>query len=279
MYTCCFCSLTVQSLREYVLYCRLHRNEPCAIFKCAAVECKQSFSKYVAFKSHFYRRHNSSTTAVTAHAVVDTALTCSISLCSHQCQDVTSLVAHLKNHMKEGRAVNCPVRGCKSAFQIMSSFTSHMSRKHRNCSVNSISDSHRHSASEILSVLTEQCPADLDACVSEESETGLFQNFDDVYLRNVSLFYLKLQGQFLLPASTIQYIVDEMQNIYELGQTYTLSKLHSLLQNLLLPTETISQIFSTVQESDLFSVCHKGPMRTEYSRGQTFKKVFKYVEP
>ncbi|XP_046709098.1 uncharacterized protein LOC124388478 isoform X1 [Silurus meridionalis] len=108
---------------------------------------------------------------------------------------------------------------------------------------------------------------------------GSFQNFDDLYLRNVSLFYMKLQGQFLLPASTIQNIVDEMQNIHELGQTYTFSKLHSLLQNLSLPNETISQIFATVKESDLFSVCHKGPMRTEYSRSQTFKKVFKYVEP
>lgn len=271
----------MQSLREYVLHCRLHRNEPRAIFKCVAGDCKQSFSKYGAFKSHFYRRHNSCTAAVTAHAVVNTDLICSVSLCSYQCQDVASFVAHLKNHIKEGRAVYCPVRGCKSVFHVMSSFTSHMSRKHRNCSVNSITDSHRPSASEILSVTSEQCPEDLDVNtgVSEVSEMGSFQNFDDLYLRNVSLFYMKLQGQFLLPASTIQNIVDEKQNIHGLGQTYTFSKLHSLLQNLSLPNETISQIFATVKESDLFSVCHKGPMRTEYSRSQTFKKVFQYVEP
>lgn len=97
-----------------------------------------------------------------------------------------------------------------------------MSRKHRNCSVNSITDSHRPSASEILSVTSEQCTADLDLNTgeSEVSEMGPFQNFDDLYLRNVNLFYTKLQGQFLLPASTIQNFVDEMQNIHELGQTY-----------------------------------------------------------
>nr|XP_055039672.1 uncharacterized protein LOC129427310 isoform X2 [Misgurnus anguillicaudatus]XP_055039673.1 uncharacterized protein LOC129427310 isoform X2 [Misgurnus anguillicaudatus] len=109
---------------------------------------------------------------------------------------------------------------------------------------------------------------------------GSFENFDDLFLKNLSLFYLKLQGQFLLAASTIQNIVDEMQNIHELGQTYTVSKLHSLLQNdLSLPEETISKILATVKESDLFSMCHKGPLRTVYSRSQAFKKVFSYVEP
>ncbi|KAI2645590.1 hypothetical protein H4Q32_024100 [Labeo rohita] len=63
----------------------------------------------------------------------------------------------------------------------MSSFNSHISRKHRNCSVNSISDSHRPSASVIPSVSTEQCSADLDpntdqsvikgtlCCIAEEN--------------------------------------------------------------------------------------------------------------
>nr|XP_055027253.1 uncharacterized protein LOC129416852 isoform X2 [Misgurnus anguillicaudatus]XP_055039674.1 uncharacterized protein LOC129427310 isoform X3 [Misgurnus anguillicaudatus] len=168
MYTCNFCSLTVHSLRDYVLHCRLHRNEPHAIFKCAAVDCKQSFSKYEAFKSHFYRGHNTY-----AHRVTDTALICNVALCGRQCSDVPGLVAHLKNHMKEGRAVNCPVRGCKYTFQIKSSFTSHMSRKHRNCSFNSIDHSHRQSAPEITSVSTEQYPAasDLDVnTVMDESQ-------------------------------------------------------------------------------------------------------------
>lgn len=51
----------------------------------------------------------------------------------------------------------------------------------------------------------------------------------DLFLRNVCLFYLKLQGEFLLPASTTKHIVDEIQNIHELGQTYSLSKHSALL--------------------------------------------------
>lgn len=102
----------------------------------------------------------------------------------------------------------------------------------------------------------------------------------DLFLRNVSLFYLKLQGQFLLPASTIQNIVEEMQNIHELGQTYSLGKLASLLKDdTSLSEEDINKVCESVKSYDLFSACHTGPLRTVHSRAQIFKKAFNYVEP
>lgn len=46
-----------------------------------------------------------------------------------------------------------------------------------------------------------------------------------------------------------------------------------------LTDEAIAQICDCVKDSDLFSACHQGPLRTTYSRAQTFKKMFKYLEP
>lgn len=34
-----------------------------------------------------------------------------------------------------------------------------------------------------------------------------------------------------------------------------------------------------VKESDLFSISHEGPMRTEFSRTKAFKNMFRYTEP
>lgn len=93
------------------------------------------------------------------------------------------------------------------------------------------------------------------------------------------MFYIKLQGQHILPASTIQTIVEEIQNIHELGQMYTLNRLCSLLKDMSVSDEDVIKICDTVKQSDLFSACHTGPMRTAYSRVQCFKDVFKYVEP
>jgi len=51
----------------------------------------------------------------------------------------------------------------------------------------------------------------------------------NLFLRNVTLFYLKRQAKLLLPESTIQGIVEEFQNIHDIGQSYFLSKLREKL--------------------------------------------------
>lgn len=86
---------------------------------------------------------------------------------------------------------------------------------------------------------------------TDEGDMDIAENFSDIFLRNVSLFYLKLQGQFMLPASTIQNIVEEMQNIHDLGKTYTLSKLSSLLKNETpLSDEDIAKVCESVKGFD-----------------------------
>lgn len=41
---------------------------------------------------------------------------CALALCEHQCQTTKALIAHLKEHIVEGRAVTRPVRGCTDVF-------------------------------------------------------------------------------------------------------------------------------------------------------------------
>ncbi|KAG7472949.1 hypothetical protein JOB18_038124 [Solea senegalensis] len=207
-------------------------------------------------------------------------------MCERQFHDTKDLIAHLKEHIVEGRAVTCPVIGCAHAFTVKSSFTTHMSRKHRGLTDISISDLFRESASQSSSVRTEsdnfgaQVKETSTGTGTDEGDMDISEDFSDLFLRNVSLFYLKLQGEFLLPASTIQNTVEEIQNIHELGQTYSLSKLTALLKNdISLSDEDITRVCESVRGSDLFSACHRGPMRTAYSRTQTFKKRFNYVEP
>lgn len=46
-----------------------------------------------------------------------------------------------------------------------------------------------------------------------------------------------------------------------------------------LTDDAMTKICDCVKNSDQFSVCHQGPLRTSYSRAQTFKMMFKYIEP
>ena len=280
MYPCNICGENVKSVKAHVLHCKLHRNEPQRIFKCVEPSCKQVFSGYIALKSHFYRHHNRTVTRTVTQQPQDVTLAplkCTVSLCEHECEGTKPLVAHLKEHIAEGRHVACPARGCKSVFSAKSSFSSHMSRKHRHWSENVICASNQDTHCERPTTsATIQEPAggsDAEDAVGDES------NFSDLYLRNVCMFYMKLQGQHLLPVPTIQNIVEEMQNIHELGQTYTLNRLNLLLKDMSISDEDIVKISDTIKQSDLFTACHTGPMRTAYSRTQCFKDMFNYVEP
>lgn len=280
MLSCNFCGKSVKSLRAYVIHCKLHRNEP-RLFKCFAAECKQTFCTYASLKAHFYRKHNVNAPVNVAVGTDVMPIKCAMALCDRQCEDAKSLIAHLKDHIVEGRVVSCPVRGCTDAFKVKSSFTSHMSRKHKHFTESTISDLYRDSSayqSSSQSVTTELTSHD---CGHEfECDVDTSDDFNDLFLKNICLFYLKLQGQLLVPDSTTQNIVEEIQNIHELGQTYTLSKLASQLKNETSLTEDeITKICQSVKESDLFSACHTGPMRTAHTRAQCFKKNFNYVEP
>lgn len=167
----------------------------------------------------------------------------------------------------------CPVSGCKSVFITKTSFTSHMPRKHRHWSEN-VKDAR-------CECPTSSATIQKAASVSDDEDTvGDGCNFSYLYLRNICLFYMKLQGQHLLTVSTNQNIIEEMQNIHELGQANTMNQLNLLLKvNTSIPDEDIVKISDTIKQSHLFAAFHTGPMRTAYSKTQCFKDKFTYVEP
>lgn len=204
---------------------------------------------------------------------------CAISLCSRQFHSVKDLVAHLKVHIGEGRHVPCPGKGCKHVFANKSSLTSHMSRKHKNFAPEGINDLYKEHCPQPPNVSNDTFDAEntVEAMPAADAATDGSEIDSQSYFRNLCLFYLKLQGQLLIPASTIQTIVEEMQTVHELGQVYTLNKLRSVLQSMTLSDEVVTKICDCIKESDLFSACHRGPLRTTYSRNQTFSKNFKYT--
>lgn len=49
------------------------------------------------------------------------------------------LKVHLKRHLSKSEEVLCPFHGCSKAFKVNSTFTAHLSRKHHNMDVRSLS--------------------------------------------------------------------------------------------------------------------------------------------
>ncbi len=188
----------------------------------------------------------------------------------------SSLCAHLKCHIKNGKKVACPYTGCAKYFQVRSTFSSHLSRTHKF----SYQETSSHTASTSQQIQQCTLPEEMftEALLSEQDAEQ-----DDVpdqsqFFNNLALFYLKMRAKMLLPATTIQSIIEEFQELHNTGMKFVLSKVHEKLTILNLQDSEISQILEDVSKEDLFKKCHEGPMKSDHTRKSFFKKSFNYVE-
>lgn len=99
------------------------------------------------------------------------------------------------------------------------------------------------------------------------------------YLKNLALFYLKMQAKLLIPATTIQTIVEEYQEVHNADVKYIMSKIRERMATLNIPETDITQLLNDVSKDDIFKQCHEGPLRSDQTRKTFFKKTFNYVEP
>ena len=56
---------------------------------------------------------------------------CNVRNCHENFYNSRCLIKHLKDHIVEGFTVQCPISGCNKTYNVISSFTSHLSRYHR----------------------------------------------------------------------------------------------------------------------------------------------------
>lgn len=140
MITCNICGKTCRNIFAYVRHMKTHSCLPNACFKCGFLGCTRTFSKFSAFRSHTHRHKYERNVDQTK---LDDAeeLNCNLDLCSVKCNDIRGLLLHLKSHIAEGKTVSCPFRHCKKTFTVKSTFTSHMSRKHKDHTEGSLVES------------------------------------------------------------------------------------------------------------------------------------------
>ena len=247
MYKCRHCHYRSNSPKTYSHHYAIHGYINNTSFPCGVPGCTRAFRAYESFTSHLSRDHcnyrvshsitaksSDTSTSSECHNVqlgqVDLEdklvdLTCT--LCEMPCDQYSVLLAHLKEHIKNGAAVNCPFKGCTSEYRFISSLTSHLSRIHPTLPCKPlISDSATGSGCPVMSPsvectandcniegnnleMQEQVPA------VEEDETNSDESLsDDVFLESVALFYLGLESKQHVPQSTLQKIVTGVCNFH-----------------------------------------------------------------
>ncbi|KAF3833220.1 hypothetical protein F7725_026885 [Dissostichus mawsoni] len=172
-----------------------------------------------------------------------------------------------------------PFRGCDCRFTNVMTFASHISRKHRRAE-DSVLDYLVLDKSITTESLPEPSQSYSEAAGEHDDETEVPLAVDEtLFLQNLTLFYLKLQSKLLLPASTIQTIINDFQSAHELGLSHSLNVLSEKLKKLGIPQSTISSIIDELNREDLLTLYNRGRLSTDAKRKAAFKECFNYVHP
>lgn len=256
MYVCKACNHCTANFKKFCDHANSHRNLANYRFACGIEECSGNFRTFSALKSHMQWNHMGPRAISQRQNRCQHGgdLKCSIQGCDFKADSFPLLCGHLRLHIRNGKKVNCPFDGCSKYFRVRTSFATHISRKHREAYVAQPQDSQiqnkehvqHHDDHEIIDPGLD----DRDGVILDLSP--------DTYLKNLSLFYLKLQAKLLLPATTVQCIVEGFQEVHSSGMQYVLKKVEEKLTGLHITNEEIQKIVRELKEEDLLTIYNEG---------------------
>ena len=192
--------------------------------------------------------------------------------------------------------VGCPFEKCLKHFSKKSSFSSHLSRCHSTLTLSCLDNRFKINNDDVINNSVTRSCGDDDAvssrptAIAPEStsdsllDAGLHDaelsfTDNDLFKRNLALFYLKLQAKLLIPASTVQLIADEFTNIHELNQEYLLAKTKIKLMAAGLACENVDSVLYEMKCSDLLVAYNRGEFRNDYMRKKYYKQQLHYIQP
>ena len=199
---------------------------------------------------------------------------CHLKFCSSR-----QLISHLKQHIKDGLKVKCPYIGCNSFYKVISSFSAHLSRKHRSQPLQdnevSVANTSTNCDSLVL-VQNENLPESSNSASIQDESNDLL--FTQSMLKKYALHFMKMQYQFLIPESTVSKIIIEMKSLVkESVQHFNVNRLKNIMLACNVDSSKVDDVlkkYCDLPYPETFSV-----LQTTYMRKQFFDKTFPCVLP
>jgi len=202
---------------------------------CLYTDCMCTFQTLNALSTHLSRYHTAQLSSSAEQSQKPVLFKCP--LCTFQQPFSESvLLSHLRKHLKNHETVACPYKDCSYSTNVYFLFNSHKSRAHQaslasDFQTDIVSEDPQNlqaSISEVTSDLHEECPG-------QSTEVGDDDQCDTDNLRNqlkmnVSSLFLKMEAILHVSNTTIQEIVDYLNQIFSLSQPLIKEAVNDILQ-------------------------------------------------
>ncbi|KAJ8669101.1 hypothetical protein QAD02_000360 [Eretmocerus hayati] len=298
MYHCRLCSFRTPAFNSHLKHHLVHRNI-CSLYHCGFNGCEKLFQNEANLRRHVQVGHEQQikieNPCTVSCASERGKFLCTLEICQKECDTFSSLIKHLKSHLRGKEEISCPFRDRKGKYTILTSFTSHLTKKHRR-DYKRLEKNHQRLGDETnIPTVNETLAQSPDtSCSSHEpidsshfnlqsSEQENSEKCDEEdlplwYLQNLAHFYLKLETELLLPISTIQKIISEICVLLQESQDIIKKKLSSKLVHEGIVPERVNEIIQEIFEDDLFIKSHE-ILRSDHMRKKFYKSKLDHVEP
>ncbi|XP_070525461.1 uncharacterized protein [Cardiocondyla obscurior] len=282
MFSCRFCTYKTENLRNHLRHRKSYRHLTSAYY-CGYHNCKIKFLTESSLRSHLIRSHKFYVSQVKDKRTFcvsdnEAKFICTVQICKKKVDNYKALIKHLKEHIVNELEVTCPYNGCDKKYKRVSSFTGHLTKKHR---ILTKTDDLNYNPDNVLQLnfLEEANQNLVPNNINENSsdEEDIIED-DELFIKALSTFYLKLECQYLIPESTIQYIVEELKILIEHEHKRIEQKLkdHFQKSNMFTFTPEVQQILKDVFQNNTNSIISK-KMQTTFLRKQFYKSHFNFI--
>lgn len=268
-FICKICGQNFKLAKEILHHFKVHMNIYNLRYPCPISNCKLDFQKLKTLRSHLDRKHVNS--RLFEEKVENITYECSVNFCQELCPNKQYLINHLRKHLKDKHDIKCPYKNCDKYFSNASTFSSHLSRYHREASCDT------HSNKEMLTV------SENNEFEYETSSQSLVaeNNLGKPQLHlTVARFYLYLISKHHIAANTINFIMENFRNMHSYKQHHLNHILNKELKLLNVSQCKIEELIKSLETQDLITSVYSDTfISSKYLRYQYFKEKFNFVEP
>lgn len=272
-FKCKICEKVLSNLKFYTHHLKLHQNISNFNFPCPFSTCERKYTKATSLRAHIARDHIKAVKKLTLEHSRLTDLNCNVPFCKQTYNESSDLISHLQVHIRKNDSVLYPY-GCGKKFSKRSTFSAHLSRKHRN--IAQIPEN----SYNIQSISAENCAIQEETLFDTTADKFEVQS-TNIYL-SLAQFCLRLITKFHVPYSAIDVMMSEISNIHVLTKENLLCCMKAELGKFETISENVkNEILKKFSDNNLFTevFSNNSLLKSDYLRKKYFKQNFNFIDP
>lgn len=278
---CKFCKFSSPNQETLVRHCRLHHGKgghwPCVLTDCVCI-----FKTSGALRSHLSRSH----TTLKIHE--NSTFQCELCSFKEICNEKFFL-NHLGHHLKNRETVQCPFLKCTFKTNARSTFSSHKSRNHRNCTLKDFRTKVRADTEEEVNGGGEESdseagPSSQNSLRPDKIEENVEEDVESETLgHKLASLFLYMQTVLHVSRSATQKIVEDLHNLLLSSNIHTCKSVKEILSKhkIEINDSIQDEILNAIVQTNplLLTTSVKGTLSTDHRRNLYFKNHFPVIEP